>query len=409
MLDRRTYVARRNVNELQSIIEAHGAMAQRGLRMALATVVNVAGSAYRRPGARMLIAADGRTVGSVSGGCLERDVLNHAQRVLQSNEPRVVTYDAMSGDDIVWEFNLGCNGIIDVLIEPLPTRGNVDVLAFLADCLSLRHRGIIATLFAVEGPMKATIGNRLLLSGQKPAIHDIGNDALAEAIGNDSRQALADGRSTIKRYELAAGCAQVFIEIVQPPVPLIVLGAGYDAVPVVRLAKELGWHVTVVDPRPGHAIRTRFPLADALIVCRPEEVCKRIPLDRGTVAVVMTHNFLHDAELLMALIPSPLLYLGLLGPKQRAQRLLDGIQNLGVVLSQSRLGQIYGPMGLDIGADTPDEIALAVIAEIQAVLTGRLGGMLRTRERPLHEERHGVEVIPVSGTIQGALSCGYAY
>ncbi|MEO5954987.1 MAG: XdhC family protein, partial [Nitrospiraceae bacterium] len=266
------------MNELQSIIEAYDAMAQRGMQMALATVVNVAGSAYRRPGARMLIAADGHTVGSVSGGCLERDVLNHTQRVLQSNKPRVVTYDAMSGDDIAWEFNLGCKGIVDVLIEPLPTRANVDLLAFLADCLALRHRGVVATLFVVEGPMKATIGNRLMLSGQRPAIHDIGNDDLAEAIWSDSKRALADGRSTIKRYELATGCAQVFIEIVRPPVPLVVFGAGYDAVPVVRLAKELGWHVTVVDPRPGHAIRTRFPLADALVVCRPEEVCERIAI-----------------------------------------------------------------------------------------------------------------------------------
>lgn len=401
-------MARRSVNELQSIIEAYDVMAPRGMQMALATVVNVAGSAYRRPGARMLIAADGQTVGSVSGGCLERDVLNHAQRVLQSNEPKVVTYDAMSGDDIVWEFNLGCNGIVDVLIEPLPTKGSVDLLAFLADCLSLRHRGIVATLFGVEGPLKARIGNRLMLSGQRPAIHDIGNDDLAEAIGSDSRRALVGDRSTIKRYELATGCAQVFFETVRPPVPLVVFGAGYDAVPVVRLAKELGWHVTVVDPRPGHAIRTRFPLADALIVCRPEEVCARIALDPDTVAVVMTHNFPHDAGLLRVLVPSGLRYLGLLGSKQRAQRLLDGVQNQGIVLSQSRLGEIYGPMGLDIGADTPDEIALAVIAEIQAVLTGRLGGMLRTREGPLHEERRDVDVITVSGAIQGAMSCDYA-
>lgn len=397
------------MNELQSIIGAYGVMVPRGVPMALATVVNVAGSAYRRPGARMLIAADGRTVGSVSGGCLERDVLNHAQRVLQSNEPKVVTYDAMSGDDIVWEFNLGCHGIVDVLIEPLPTKRSVDLLAFLADCLSLRQRGVVATLFGVEGTMKVTVGNRMMLSGQKPAIHDIGHDDLAEAIERDSRRALAGGCSTIKRYKLAAGYVLVFIEVVQPPVPLVVFGAGYDAVPVVRLAKELGWHVTVVDPRPGHAIRTRFPLADALIVCRPDEVCARIALDADTVAVVMTHHFLHDAELLRVLVPSGLRYLGLLGSRQRAQRLLDGVQNQGVVLSQIRLSQIYGPMGLDIGADTPDEIALAVIAEIQAVLTGRLGGMLRTREGPLHEERRDADVITVSGTTQGALSCGYAY
>lgn len=401
------YTTRGNVKELRSIIDAYKAIQQQGTQVALATVVNVTGSAYRRPGARMLIAADGRTVGSVSGGCLERDVLNQAQRVLQWNTPRVVTYDSMADDDIVWEFSLGCNGIVDVLIEPLPFKGKTDFLAFLADCLDRRQAGIVATLFGVEGHIQATIGNRLMLRGQQPAIHDIGDDDLAEAIRGDSRHALERGTSTIKMYEMATGRALVFIEVIQPPVPLVIFGAGYDAVPLVRFARELGWHVTVVDPRPGHAIPTRFPLADTLIVCRPEEVCERIKIDRCTVAVVMTHNILHDAELLKALLPSPLRYLGLLGPTRRTQRLLHEAREKDVVLSQSHLDRVYGPVGLDIGSDTPEQIALAVVAEIQAVLAGRLGGMLRNREGPLHEQSPAVDVVTVSGTIQGAVSCGH--
>lgn len=400
------YTARGNVKELQSIIDAYRTIEQRGTQVALATVVNVTGSAYRRPGARMLIAADGQTVGSVSGGCLERDILNQAQRVLQWNKPKVVTYDSMSDDDIVWEFNLGCNGIVDVLIEPLPHNGKRDLLAFLGDCLDHRQAGIVATLFGIEGHLQATIGNRLMLSGQQPATHDIGDDDLAEAIRGDSRHALERGTSTIKMYEMATGRAQVFIEAIQPPVPLVIFGAGNDAVPLVRFAKDLGWHVTVVDPRPGHAIPTRFPLADTLIVCRPDEVCERIKIDRCMVAVVMTHNILHDAELLRMLLPSPLRYLGLLGPKRRTQRLLNEAREKDIILSQNHLDRVYGPIGLDIGADTPEEIALAVVAEIQAVLAGRLGGALRAREGHLHEERPEVDVVTVSGTIQGAVSCG---
>jgi xanthine dehydrogenase accessory factor len=403
------YTARGNVKELQSIIDAYRRIEQQGTQVALATVVNVTGSAYRRPGARMLIGADGQTVGSVSGGCLERDVLNQAQRVLQWNTPRVITYDSMADDDIVWEFNLGCNGIVDVLIEPLPHNGNRDLLGFLADCLDRRQAGIVATVFGVEGQMQATIGNRLMLSGQQPAIHDIGDDDLAEAIRGDSRHALARGTSTIKMYEMATGRALVFIEAIQPPVPLVIFGAGHDAVPLVRFAKELGWHVTVVDPRPGYATPTRFPLADTLIVCRPEEVCERIKIDQCTVAVVMTHNILHDAELLKALLPSPLRYLGLLGPTRRTQRLLHEAREKDVVLSQSHLDRVYGPVGLDIGSDTPEQIALAVVAEIQAVLAGRLGGMLRNREGPFHEQSPAVDVVTVSGTIQGAVSCGHGY
>ena len=397
------------MKELPSIIEASRAIEQRGVQAALATVVNVTGSTYRRPGARMLIAADGQTVGSVSGGCLERDVLNQAQRVLQSNTARVISYDSTSDDDIVWEFNLGCNGIVDVLIEPLPHNGKRGLLAFLADCLEHRRAGIVATVFGVEGRMKAAIGNRLMLSERQSAIHDIADEDLAEAIRRDAHRALDSGTPKVAIYEMSAGRAAVFIEVIHPPVPLVIFGAGHDAVPLVRFAKELGWHVTVIDPRPGYAIRQRFSFADRLIVCRPDDVHEHIEIHRGTVAVVMTHHYLHDADLLKLLLPLPLRYLGLLGSKRRTQRLLHEAREEGVLPSESNLNLVYGPIGLDIGADTPEEIALAVAAEIQTVLAGRLGGMLRIREGPLHEQNPAVDVVALSGKIQGSMSCGHAY
>jgi xanthine/CO dehydrogenase XdhC/CoxF family maturation factor len=397
------------VKELQSIIHASRAIEQRGVQAALATVVNVAGSTYRRPGARMLIAADGQTIGSVSGGCLERDVLNQAQRVLQCNTARVISYDSTSDDDIVWEFNLGCNGIVDVLIEPLPHNGKRGLLAFLADCLDHKQAGVVATVFGVEGHMKVAIGHRLMMRARQSLINDIVDKDLAEAIRSDSRCALESGRPKVAMYEMPTGRAEVFIEVIHPPVPLVIFGAGQDAIPLVRFAKELGWHVTVIDPRPGYATRPRFPLADALVVCRPEEVDEHIKIHRGTVAVVMTHHYLHDADLLKVLLPLPLRYLGLLGSKRRTQRLLHNARKESLLLSQSNLHLIHSPIGLDIGADTPEEIALAVTAEIQAVLTGRLGGMLRMREGPLHESNPTADVIALSGTVQGAVSCGQAY
>ena len=397
------------MKELPSIIEAFRAIEQRGVQAALATVVNVTGSTYRRPGARMLIAADGQTVGSVSGGCLERDVLNQAQRVLQSNTARVISYDSTSDDDIVWDFNLGCHGIVDVLIEPLPHNGKRGLLAFLADCLEHRRAGIVATVFGVEGRMKAAIGNRLMLSERQSAIHDIADEDLAEAIRRDAHRALDSGTPKVAIYEMSAGRAAVFIEVIHPPVPLVIFGAGHDAVPLVRFAKELGWHVTVIDPRPGYATRQRFSFADRLIVCRPDDVHEHIEIHRGTVAVVMTHHYLHDADLLKLLLPLPLRYLGLLGSKRRTQRLLHEAREEGVLPRESNLNLVYGPIGLDIGADTPEEIALAVAAEIQTVLAGRLGGMLRIREGPLHEQNPAVDVVALSGEIQGAMSCGHAY
>jgi xanthine dehydrogenase accessory factor len=403
------YTARGNVKELQSIVDAAKAIEQRGVRTALATVVNVTGSTYRRPGARMLIAADGQTVGSVSGGCLERDVVNQARRVIHWNTVRVVSYDSTSEDDIVWESNLGCNGVVDILIEPLPHKGKPGLLAFLADCLEHRQAGVVATVFGAEDHLKTAIGNRLMMSERQSSIHDIVDEDLAEAIRCDSRRALDRGRPEITMYEMSAGRAEVFIEVIHPPVPLVIFGAGQDAVPLVRFAKELGWHVTVADPRPGYATRQRFPLADTLIVCRPEKVCEHIKIHRGTVAVVMTHHYLHDADLLKSLLPLPLRYLGLLGSKRRTQRLLHKVRKESVSPSQNNLDVIHSPVGLDIGADTPEEIALAVAAEIQAVLAGRLGGMLRIREEPLHEQCPAVDVVGLPGTIQGAMSCGEAY
>ena len=397
------------MNELHSIINAYRENEQKNTPVALATVVRVTGSAYRRAGARMLITADGHTIGSVSGGCLERDVINQARRVLQWNEPRVVVYDSMSDDDISWEFNLGCNGIVEVLIEPLSHTGEQGHMAFLTDCLQHRQVAVLATVFGVEGPIKAKVGNRLMLSDQRPVSHDIEDGHLAEAILDDSQHTLERGASKAKTYAMATGRAEVFIEVIQPSVPIVIFGAGHDAVPLVRFAKELGWHVTLVDPRPGYATRTRFPLADVLIVCRPEEVCERIKIDRHTVAAVMTHNFLHDSELLRTLWPSPLRYIGILGSKQRTRRLLGQVQGTGRSYRDHSLGRVYGPMGLDIGADTPEEIALAVVAEIKAVLSGRLGGTLRTREGPLHEPSEAVDVVTVSGKINGAVICGHEH
>jgi xanthine/CO dehydrogenase XdhC/CoxF family maturation factor/CTP:molybdopterin cytidylyltransferase MocA len=394
------------MKELQSIIRAHTEAVTQGKRAALATVVKVTGSAYRRAGARMMITADGQTVGSISGGCLERDVLNQARRVLQWNEPTVVTYDSMSDDDIVWGFGLGCNGIVDVLIEPLSHNGERGQIAFLTECLHHRQVGVLATVFAVEGQMKAKVGNRLMLSEQRPAIHDIGDYDLAEAILGDSQGALESGMSKVRTYEMAAGRAEVFIEVIQPPVPLVIFGAGHDAVPLVRLAKELGWHVTLVDHRPGYATRMRFPSADVLIVCRPEEVLQRVEIERRTVAAIMTHNYLHDLELLRTLLPTPLRYIGILGPKPRTRRLLDDIQENGLALREESIGRLYGPIGLDIGADAPEEIALAVVAEITAVLTGRLGGLSRNREGPLHQPSEAADLVTVSAKIHGEVYCG---
>ncbi len=373
------------MKELQAVVDAAREAERSGKAAVLATVVKVQGSAYRRPGARMLVTEEGWRAGSVSGGCLESDVVERAWRLTEAG-PAVVSYDTTDDDDIVFGVGLGCRGVIHVLFERLarPKDTRPDLIGFFEACLRRRERGVVATVLGGEGPIGAEAGGRLLLHPDGGVIDDLADAGLREMVQEDARDALASRRSESRVYVLATGRAEVFIEVVEPPVPLVVFGAGHDAIPVVRLAKELGWHVTVVDGRPAYATSARFPEADDLVVSLPDAARERVRVGDETVALVMTHNYLHDLKLLKALLPSPARYLGVLGSRSRTRRLLQDLKDQGATWTDEHLHKLYAPVGLDIGADTPEGIALAVVAEIQAVLADRPGGLLRERKGPIH-------------------------
>jgi xanthine dehydrogenase accessory factor len=393
------------MKELQSILAAFAPVRSQGKSAVLATVVKTTGSTYRRPGARLLVTEEGQAIGSVSGGCLERDVFRQARRVMQTRKPVLVRYDSMSEEDLLGGFGLGCNGIVEVLIEPLPQDSKPGQMDFLDQCLRLRQAGVLATVFAVAGEIEAEAGCRLMLREGMPAASDIADSVLNASILGDALRVLASGDSQIKVYETVAGRAEVFVERIEPPQPLVIFGAGHDAIPLVRLAKEIGWHVTLVDGRPGYATRARFPAADALIVARPDAVEARVPLDCRAAGVVMNHNYLDDLAVLKALLSSPVRYIGVLGPKRRTERLLGDLDQGGATMRADQLAHLHSPAGIDIGADTPEEIALAILAEIKAVIAGRAGGMCRERQRPLHEHSQRDELITVAGSVAGEVSC----
>jgi xanthine dehydrogenase accessory factor len=372
------------MKELQDILNTFERVRVQGKSAVLATVVKTSGSTYRRPGARLLITEEGQMIGSVSGGCLERDVFKRARHVLQAREPMVVRYDSMSEDDIVWGFGLGCNGVVDVLLEPLSGGPEPGQLNFLDSCLHLRQAGVLATVFAVDGMEGVEIGCRLMLREGIPVQSDIANSTLKEAILADVRQVLTSGDSQVKVYEMATGQAEVFVERIEPPQPLVIFGAGHDAVPLVRLAKEIGWHVTVVDGRPGYATKARFSLADKLIAARPDRIKERVQLDSRTTTVVMNHNYFDDLEVLRVLLSSSVRYIGMLGPRRRTEKLLADLHGDGRTMGADQLDNMYAPVGLDIGADTPEEIALSILAEIKGMINGRCGGMLRERQNSIH-------------------------
>ena len=374
------------MNEIQFLLESYDALKSDAKRAALATVVKVRGSAYRRPGARMLIAPDGRTVGSFSAGCLDRDVCERAQKVISSGAPQVAIYDTTAAGDDVWGLGIGCAGLVEILIEPLGQGATAShVLAFLGERLARRDPGVVVTVFRGLGAPTANVGSRLMLTGVGQAFCTVEDPRLALVLADEARQALQEGRSRVKESGVQGGTVEAFIEVVWPPVPLVIFGAGDDAVPLARLAKEIGWRVTVVDSRSGYATSERFPSADTIVVGRPESASQRVQVDERTVAVVMTHNYAHDMELLKMLLLSPVRYLGILGARNRTAAMLRALHEKEPGLLEHELERVYSPIGLDIGAETPEEIALAILAEIKAVTTGRPARFLRDRKAPIHD------------------------
>lgn len=372
------------MKELLNILEAYEQAKKSGVKSALATIMKVKGSTFRRPGARMLVTENGTMVGSISGGCLEADVFEKAKKLMLTGEAITAVYDMTAEDEVAWGLNQGCNGIIHLLLEPLEEKRSESYLRFLRTCIREQKAGAIATIFRVDGELKAAVGSRLMLQENGTASENIKNPVLSAALLKDAQTVLESSKSIIKEYRLTEGVTEAFIEAVHPPVPLYIFGAGSDAIPVARFANELGWNVTIVDHRPAFATAERFAFPASIILARPEEIGTKISFTPHSIALVMTHNFTHDFELLKTLLPSPVRYVGLLGPKKRADLLLQKLRRDGFVPTKGQFARLYNPVGLNIGAESPEEIALSILSEIQAVLTQSWGGFLRDHTGPIH-------------------------
>jgi xanthine/CO dehydrogenase XdhC/CoxF family maturation factor len=352
------------MKEIAQILDLWSAVSAAGEEAVLATVVKTQGSSYRLPGARLLLTKNGQRVGAISGGCLEDDVVKKAWW-LTENGPVVRRYDTTPDNEISSSgYGLGCNGIIHVLLERVKP-GHAAILDLMRD---VREQRLPAAVAHVLEPA-AEIGQRVKLDCQGA----ISRHSLPAEIEAETRAALASGARLLR-----IGQREVFVETLAPAVRLLVFGAGDDAIPLTDLAKYQGWNVAVFDGRAHYARREKFPSADEVIV---RIAGSRAPaVDPWTVAVLMSHSYSQDLEALRELASLPLRYLGILGPNKRTVQLLG---DAGLDPAHLPAG-LHGPMGLDIGADGPEQVALAVIAEIQASLNGREGGALRTRDGSIH-------------------------
>jgi xanthine dehydrogenase accessory factor len=344
-----------------------------GGRAAVATLVNTRGTTPRKEGAKMLVGEGGRVLGSVTiGGCVDAQVIEEAEDVLTSNRPRLLEMNL--GDEDAWEIGLTCGGTIEVFVEPVALDGRDDVGARMYDRVREharrgRHGAIVTRL---DGP-----GAKLLVLDDGTTEGSLGEPLLDERFTAEARAAIARGASQTLFLE----GVRAFVEVVAPAALLLVVGAGHVAMPLTSLARTLGYRTVVIDGRPRFATAERFPDVDELKIGIPSELVRDYPFIPSTALVLVAHDYKYDLPVLRHALATDVGYIGMLGSSRRGATILRHLEEDGV--DAATLSRVRVPIGLDLGAKSAPEIALAILAEIQATRTGASGRPLSAKERKL--------------------------
>ncbi len=373
------------MKEISEILDRVSALENED-RAVLATVVDLKGSGYRLPGARMLITKNGEMYGTVSGGCLEADVLERAKRVMTTGAAEIFTYDTTVEEDSVFSLNMGCRGVMRILIEPVGRE--TGIVAKLREVYRTRTSVATAVLIS-SGPSGLAVGRRIYAgTTEEDGFSD--PDRLLDLVPQLRDDLLTFSGSTSHfeaiEYETEGGLLEFAFETLRPAVQVLILGAGADAIPLAEIAGSMGWEVKVFDHRSAFLHRERFPGATELVMVDRDKVPAVVADDR-TAVVTINHNYQRDKMSLGAALHSDAFCVSALGPKKRTQQILAELTASGVVFDPERLSRLRSPAGLDIGGDSPETIAIAVIAEIQSVLKHRTGGPLRDREAPIYDRK----------------------
>lgn len=369
------------MKEQKAIIEAFKKIDLTKRKIALATVVKVRGSSYRSPGARMLITDEGTWVGSISGGCLEGDALRKARKVMTDGVAMTVTYDTREESNQNLGIGLGCNGVIDVLLEPIDPNQADHTISVFEKLVAIKEPVAMATVFSAT----TLTAEKILIDANGKSIVTQANDSLENLVGEDLIKLFEQKRSFAKSYNHHNETIEVFLELIQPSVSLIIFGGGFDARPVSQLAKSLGWNVSVTDECVAHIAPVFFPSADKLSLCQRDFVDRDFDITPYTACVLMSHNYEYDRDVLKKLLKTEATYIGILGPRKRFDKMLAEFEKNGIKVSSEDFYRIHSPIGLDIGAETPDEIAISIISEIQGKFSNRSGGFLKYRDAPIHQ------------------------
>ncbi len=376
------------MREIDAIIESYEHAKAEDLACVLATVVHVEGSSYRRAGARMLVDENGMMTGAISGGCLEGDALRKALHALHQNKNKLVTYDTSDEHDAAIGAQLGCNGVIQVLFEPIEFKHSSNPIELLKRANSQNESTVIGTYFHLDKAQDQfgttfLVNSDLSVSGSEKA-KDIHDHVIQDCVAAFDQQT-----SLFREYIINDQKQFLFLEVFNQPPTLVLVGAGNDAQLLAQMAEVLGWNIIISDGRPTHANTERFASSCQVIVTKPEEILKEVSLSDRTVFVLMTHNYRYDISVLKVLLKERgIPYIGILGPKKKYDRMLTDLKDEGIELTEAQRSIIHAPVGLEIGAETPAEIGLSILSEIQSVLTETNGGRLKSKDGPIHRKKN---------------------
>lgn len=355
--------------ETEQLVTAIREVRARDEPAAVATVVRVKGNAYRREGTRMFVRQNGTYQCALSGGCLEPAVADAAARVIATGEPVIVSYDL--ADDSVWGLGIGCSGVVDIRIE------RIDDDTMSKSWLSILERGDAA----VRVTPLSDVSGRLIVSSSGEVTGSLTDAAVEQAAVSHARARLV-ARYPQSGPEHVEG-AELFFEIATPPPSLVLFGAGHDAPAIAQLAWTIGFAVTVIDRRDAFLTTERFGAA-TLVCADPRQFPERVPLGCGAFALIMNHHVERDRDSLRFCLESDAAYIGVLGPRARYEKLRAGLAEQGFVADPSMAARVRSPVGLSLGAETPQEVALSVLAELLAIRRGFEGGFLSGSVGSLH-------------------------
>lgn len=376
------------MKEINDILKAYSEAIVLEKKCALATVVKVEGSSYRQAGARMLVTEDGFLTGAISGGCLEGDALRKALLSINQKQNKLVTYNTSNENDAEVGLQLGCNGIVHILFEYIDEEVSNNPIQLLKQLELERKEAVIVTIFSLKRGA-SQIGTALFFRKDSPVLHH-NNDALN--LISEVRSVLKNKTTIVKKLQEESE-DEALIEYIKPPISLVIAGAGNDVQSLVKMVAILGWKITIADGRATHATKKRFSKAHHVLVAKAEELLESVSIDDQTYFLLMTHNYKYDLGVLKSLLETDCRYIGILGPKSKLSRMLDELLMEGITLNEEQSDRIHSPVGLDIGAETAEEIALSIVSEIKAFASKREGTSLKYKAGKIHNEIHYGEEI----------------